>query len=111
MKKVNIKKQSEFDALTLSPGIAMGPSFLFRRFTIDLEEYNYEVSDISKEINVFNKACDSTRDHLLVTQKLSTKLYDNQFSDVFESQIAILEDSIFLQEIEYDIQKSKKVLL
>jgi len=108
MKKVNIKKQSEFDALTLSPGIAMGPSFLFRRFTIDLEEYNYEVSDISKEINVFNKACDSTRDHLLVTQKLSTKLYDNQFSDVFESQIAILEDSIFLQEIEYDIQKSKK---
>ena len=56
MKMDKIKKQSEFDALTLSPGIAMGPSFLFRRFTIDLNEYDYEVTDINKEISAFKKA-------------------------------------------------------
>ena len=103
-----IKKQSEFDALTLSPGIAMGPSFLFRRFTIDLNEYDYEVTDINKEISAFKKACESTKKNLLYTQQLSIKLYEDQFADVFESQVAILEDTIFLQEIENDIRKGKK---
>jgi phosphoenolpyruvate-protein phosphotransferase (PTS system enzyme I) len=108
MKKDKIKKQSEFDALSLSPGIAMGPSFLFRRFTIDLDEYDYKVTDITKEINIFSKACESTRKNLLYTQQLSKKLYEGEFSDVFESQVAILEDTIFLQEIENDIKNGKK---
>lgn len=103
-----LKKQSEFDVLTLSPGIAMGPSFSFRRFTIDLEEYNYRVSNIDKEIEILNKALDSTKNNLRNTHQLSTKLYNDQFSDVFESQIAILEDTIFLNEIENDIKRSKK---
>ncbi|MCK5032490.1 MAG: phosphoenolpyruvate--protein phosphotransferase [Calditrichia bacterium] len=102
------KKQFEFDALILSPGIAMGPAFFFRRIAIDLEEYNYKVTDIEKEINAFHKACGSSKENLIHTQQLSKKLYDDQFSDVFESQIAILEDTIFLQEIENEIKKGKK---
>jgi len=103
-----IKRQSEFDAITLSPGIAMGPAFIFRRITIDLEEYDYEVTDINKEINIFNKACESTKNNLFNTHQLSKKLYDDQFSDVFESQVAIIEDTIFLQEIENEIKSGKK---
>ena len=101
-------RQSEIDALTLSPGIAMGPAFLFRRIAIDIEEYNYKVIDIRKEINLFHKACSSSKENLIYTRQLSAKLYGDQFSDVFESQIAILEDNIFLQEIENAITDEKK---
>jgi phosphotransferase system enzyme I (PtsI) len=103
-----IKKQSEFDSLILSSGIAMGPAFAFRRIAIDLDEYDYEVTDINKEIDILNRACYSTRKNLRSTYQLSKKLYDDQFSDVFESQVAILEDKIFLQEIENEITNNKK---
>jgi phosphoenolpyruvate-protein phosphotransferase (PTS system enzyme I) len=101
-------RQSEIDALILSPGIAMGPAFLFRRIAIDLEEYDYKVTDIRKELYIFHKACNSSKENLVYTRQLSAKLYGDQFSDVFESQVAILEDNIFLQEIESEIKDEKK---
>lgn len=108
MKRDKIKKSTEFDALTLSPGIAMGPAFVFRKIVIDLEEYDYDVTDIDQEIRIFNKACDSAKNNLMNTHQLSKKLYEDQFSEVFESQVAFLEDTIFLKEIENEITTRKK---
>lgn len=101
-------RQSEIDALILSPGIAMGPAFLFRRIAIDIEEYNYIVTDVEKEINIFHKACNSSKENLIYTKQLSAKLYGDQFSEILESQVAILDDNIFLQEIENEIKDEKR---
>jgi phosphotransferase system enzyme I (PtsI) len=94
------KTESVFDALCVSPGMAMGPAFHFRKMAFELDDLNYNVSDIDHEIHVFKNACQATIDQLRETQSLSQHLYGEEFVEIFESQIVFLEDQILLAEIE-----------
>ncbi len=101
-------KQTEFKAECLSPGIAIGPALVFNKISMNLDELNYKISDIGKELEMFNRACSDTIENIRRTKKLSKKIYQKQFDEIFDGQIAILEDKIFLDEIKQKIKKKKK---
>lgn len=108
MKKNKKRKQLEFDVECYSTGLAIGPAFIFRKISINLDDYNFNVSDIRKEIQKLENACSKTITNLQNTKKLSESIYDDQFENIFESQIAILKDDIFLDEIKTEIKLNKK---
>ena len=102
------KKEKSFDTISLSPGISIGPAFLFRRFSFDLHELDINISNTDREIKVFRNACSKTIQNLEETMQMSQEIYGDEFQEIFESQIELLKDQIFLKEIENEIKKQKK---
>jgi len=101
------KKEVILDAVPIVPGLAMGPVYHFRKFAFDIEDFDYLIESVEGELDRFRKACSKTVSFLKKTKKLSNVIYDDQFLDIFESQIALLEDKIFLDEIENRIKDKK----
>jgi len=101
------KKEIVLDVVPIVPGLAMGPAYHFRKFSFDIEDFNYLIESVEGELERFRKACSKTIIFLNRTKKLSNVIYEEQFLDIFESQIAILEDTIFLKEIENLIRDKK----
>ena len=102
-----IKKEVRLDVLSIVPGLAMGPAYYFRKFSFEIDDLNYPVESIQGEIERFRRACAKTSNLLKKTKQLSSVIYDEQFLEIFESQIALLEDRIFLKEIETFIREKK----
>jgi len=102
-----IKKEVRLDVLSVVPGLAMGPAYHFRKFSFEIDDLNYPVESIQGEIERFRLACAKTSELLKKTKQLSSVIYDEQFLEIFESQIALLEDRIFLKEIETLIREKK----
>ena len=78
-------KQTEFTAECLSPGIAIGPALVFKKISMNLDEFNYRISDIEKELKIFKNACLSTIKNIRQTKELSKKIYQKQFDEIFRS--------------------------
>lgn len=95
-----IKKDVILDVVPIVPGLGMGPVYHFRKFSFNIGDFDYPVENVEAEISRVRIACKETVDLLMNTKKLSDDIYSDQFSEIFESQIALLEDNIFLEEIE-----------
>ena len=104
---IGSKKEVELDVLPIVPGLAMGPAFNFRKFSFDIDDLNYKIESIDAEIKRFRRACEETTVLLQETQELSGAIYEEQFLEIFESQIALIGDDIFLKEIENMIREQK----
>ncbi len=110
MKMINSnssKKEVKLDVVPIVPGLAMGPIYHFRKFAFDIEDFDYMIESVDGEIQRFRVACNKTILFLNKTKKLSADIYEDEFIDIFESQIALLEDRIFLEEIEIHIKKNQ----
>ena len=101
------KKEVTLEVVSIVPGLAMGPAHHFRKFSFNIEDLNYKIESVSGEIERFRMACNKTANLLIKTKELSTAIYDDQFLEIFESQVAILRDNIFLEEIEALINEKK----
>ena len=102
------QKQRIFEGLAISPGIAIGPAFIFRKFNLELSDLDYEVSDTAKEIEIFKNACEKTIKGLQDTKEISRQVYEDEFVEIFESQIELLNDKIFMNEIINEIIRQKR---
>ncbi len=89
-----------------SPGIAIGPVFLYRDQTLEPEMQIISDEELSEEIKRFRKAIKDSRDYLKKIHKETDKKYGKDFSDIIQIQIAILDDKIFLQEVEQMISQN-----
>jgi len=101
------KKEVRLEVLSVVPGLAMGPAYQFRKFSFEIDDLNYPIESIEGEIERFQQACIKTANILKKTKQLSSVIYDDQFLEIFESQIALLEDQIFLNEIEIFIREKR----
>jgi phosphotransferase system enzyme I (PtsI) len=97
-----------FDAIKVVPGLALGPAFTFHRATFDLDDLNYEVNDIEKEVSNFLSACEETKRQLREIRRLNGSKLDSQLDGMFESQIAFLEDEFLQNEIREVIVKKNR---
>ncbi len=100
-------KEVILDVVPIVPGLAMGPVYHFRKFSFNIEDFDYLIESVEGELDRFSIACSKTINFLKKTKKLSNVIYEDQFLEIFESQIALLEDKIFLVEIE-NLIKDKK---
>lgn len=107
-KKIIGKKEIKLDVVPIVPGLATGPIYHFRKFSFNIEDFNYLIENVEGELDRFRLACSNTRTFLARTKELSNVIYEDQFLDIFESQIALLEDKIFLDEIETLIRNNKR---
>ena len=105
--KKSVKKQVMLDVVPIISGMAMGPAYSFRKMSFTINELDYPIESIDAEIERFRLACQKTLALLIKTKELSSTVYDDQFLEIFESQIALLDDRIFLSEIETHIRDKK----
>ena len=101
------KKEIQLDVIPVVAGLAMGPVYHFRKFAFDIDDFDYLIESVEGELFRFRSACEKTINFLNKTKRLSTVVYEDEFLDIFESQIALLEDKIFLEEIETLIKKKQ----
>lgn len=107
--KNKIKTQNKEIILTgqaVSPGIAIGQVYLFRTLKINIHELQAEVDDPKREWSLFNSAVKKVVRQLNSAQEASQKQYGDEFSEIFESQKAFLDDIMLLEEIQQEIELS-----
>jgi len=105
--KVNSQQEVTIRGTATSPGIAIGPAFIFKPYSINLSELDTKVQDISAEIRHFESAIKKVLESLTYAQINSEANYQNQFSEIFESQKAFLKDPVLIKEIKQEIDQSK----
>ena len=89
-----------------SPGIAAGAVFIFRPNTINISELELQIENTDQEIIFFDNAIQQVIRQLNYSQNKSELRYGDQFSEIFESQIAFLNDPELLKEIKQEISGS-----
>jgi phosphotransferase system enzyme I (PtsI) len=104
----NSKKEVILEGMATSPGIAIGPVYIFNPYAINLSELELEIDDIENEIVLFEKARLKVLEQLEYSQAHSEALYGNQFNEIFETQKAFLNDTVLMDEIIQTIKDKNK---
>lgn len=99
MKNKDQSKQIIIKGQATAPGIAVGPAFIFKPFALNLAEINSSAESVASEIELFESARLKVLDQLSFARKQSNESYGDEFSEIFESQIAFLNDQILQDEI------------
>jgi len=107
MSKKRILREIKLTGIPTSPGIAMGPIYIFRPFQLNISELEGTVDNVERELELFDNAIEKVLRQLDNAQKSSEAYYKDQFSEIFESQKAFLKDSVLINEIKQEIVRSK----
>jgi phosphotransferase system enzyme I (PtsI) len=83
-----------------SPGISSGPVFLYREPTFDPELLIIDESNIFLEIERFRKAVGNSKKYLEKICEDTINSYGKEFAELLITQITILNDVEFLNEVE-----------
>ncbi len=81
-----------------SPGIAIGPVYLFTRDHLKVESRPIQDKDVDAEIERFKKALEDTREDILKTRALAVKQTGDIVARIFDSHLLILEDVMLVDE-------------
>ncbi len=98
------KYEISLKGIPASPGIVIGPVFLYHEPSFEPELRTVPKTHIKKEIDRFKKAVQSCKDYLSKVYEETDKHYGQDFAEIIQIQISILEDNIFLNEVEFLIK-------
>ncbi|GAB4328041.1 MAG: phosphoenolpyruvate--protein phosphotransferase [Calditrichia bacterium] len=113
MKKLSPDKSTDeikeivIEGIPASPGIAIGPVFLYTEPTYTPELRLVHKKKINSEIKRFQEAVDASKNYLQKILDETEKNYGKEFTEIIETQVSILEDTIFLQEVVQLIQDKR----
>lgn len=96
-------------ALGASEGIAIGKAFVLPHWEWELPDQKIDVSDLAKE---FDRLYEGIRRSKTEISQMKTELDEavgSEESSIFDAHIAILEDPVFMNEIQGIIQRQYKV--
>ncbi len=99
--------QLKLKGLAASPGIAIGPAFLYFTPTWEPQIEVIHPERIDKEIKLLRRAIGFARDYVERSIKKAQKQYGDDIVHILEVQLAFLNDEIFIQEIEEYIRREK----
>ena len=102
-----IKKEIVLSGMTASQGIAIGKIFIHSELEVDLAHSGIPKSQIEMQILIFRDAIEKTKESLRESIEKTASAYGDEFSDVFLGQIALIEDDIFLKEVEDEILENR----
>ena len=105
-KKAQIKEQN-FEGISVSPGIAIGPVVCMTE-TIHIPERTIQKEDIDSEIERLKQAIEATKKELeTLSEKIHSDIGKSQ-AEIFEVHKLILEDESLLEKIVSRIKQEKK---
>jgi phosphotransferase system enzyme I (PtsI) len=96
-------------ALGASAGIAIGKAFVLPHWEWELTDQKIDVSDLAKE---FDRLYEGIRRSKTEISQMKTELDEvvgTEESSIFDAHIAILEDPVFMNEVQGIIQRQYKV--
>ncbi|OGB60999.1 MAG: phosphoenolpyruvate--protein phosphotransferase [Caldithrix sp. RBG_13_44_9] len=88
-----------------SAGISIGPVFLYYQHTLEPELQPITGESVEAEIQKFQKAIEESREYLYKIHQETDQRYGRDFAEIVQVQISILDDTIFLNEVEQLIRK------
>ena len=106
MKNRYSKRELILQGTPTSPGIAIGPVYIFKPLTINLSELEIKIENIEAEFRHFDRARKSVLAQLRYTRLISEEHYGDQFTDIFDSQQAFLDDPVLIEEIREEIART-----
>ncbi|NIU02180.1 MAG: hypothetical protein GWN01_15140, partial [Nitrosopumilaceae archaeon] len=87
-----------------SPGINIGPCFIYKEPDWEPELRIIDKENVDKQIKRFRRSVKKSLTHLKTVAQETGHFYGKDISDILNLQIAILKDEIFLKEVEDAIQ-------
>jgi len=94
-----------FRGIPASPGISIGRAVVLRRDEPKISPHSIEMSQVEPEIQRFQAAVKSTHRRLEADQNRATREIGTAAGRIFEAHLMILEDPVFLEEIEHGIRE------
>ncbi|MDB5052567.1 MAG: phosphoenolpyruvate-protein phosphotransferase [Bacilli bacterium] len=92
-----------------SPGIAIGKAFVLPAWEWDLSDEMVGVDDLALEFEKLYDGIRSSKDELQHIKKDIFNLIGEEESNIFDAHLAILEDPIFMNEVQGIMQRQFKV--
>ncbi len=100
------KKNRVIKGIAASPGIAIGPAYMFTRQAIEIHRRRISEDEIPAEIVKFEEAITKTREELLsLKQFLSDK--GAHPAKIFEAHLLLLEDRMLVEDVIRELKEKK----
>ncbi len=96
----NKKREVVLEGVPASPGISIGPCFVFAELTWDPVPTIISAEQVGEQIQTFRNSVNSVLEELKQTYRKTQHQYGDELAEIMEVQIAFLEDDIFLREVE-----------
>jgi len=102
------KEETVFRGIAASPGIAVGPVFLFQKHVPVINEKTVDPEGIDSEILRLGSAVDRSRRELSKIYDFAKQKLGEHQAKIFEAQVMILEDSVLFDSIDSRIRNERK---
>jgi len=99
-KKTDQRYEVKLKGRRVVSGMCMGPAFLFYNKSFQLTDLSLSTADTEREIIALKDAISNVITLLQDSKNQSKNNHGQNFADVFDAQIAILEDNILFKEVE-----------
>ncbi|MGB9695837.1 MAG: phosphoenolpyruvate--protein phosphotransferase [Ignavibacteria bacterium] len=101
-------REKTYYGIPASPGISVGRAYLYLRRRIDVNEHNIPDNEIENEINSLKSSIEYSKKELEKVYKMSVESIGEEKSAIFQSQLEVLNDQIFIDIIISRIRREKK---
>ncbi|MEX1139805.1 MAG: phosphoenolpyruvate--protein phosphotransferase [Bacteroidota bacterium] len=104
------RKQEEavFRGIAASPGIAVGPAYLFQKHVPVINQKTVEPEGVEPEILRLRSALDRSRRELSKIYDFAKQKLGEHQAKIFEAQVMILDDSVLFDSIDGRIRAERK---
>jgi len=101
-------KEIRFKGIPASPGISIGPAYIFRKHTPSVYVRSLDQTEIEKEIERLQKARERSQYELQKVFQFADQRLGPEQAKIFEAQLLLLEDDYLFTTIIDRIRKEKK---
>lgn len=99
------KSEKILKGIPASPGINIGPCFIYKEPALEPDIKLIKRANVDKEIKRFRNSVKKSQSYLKKAARETVQFYGKNISNVLDSQMALIEDTIFLNEVEEMIKK------
>jgi len=93
------KHETSLKGIPASPGIVIGPVFIYHEPSYEMELRSIKPENVNHEISRFQDALQASKEYLIKIFEETDKSLGQDFAEIIQIQISILEDHIFLNEV------------
>ncbi|MCC5022003.1 MAG: phosphoenolpyruvate--protein phosphotransferase [Candidatus Synoicihabitans palmerolidicus] len=108
MSELTVKPEVILHGISASPGIAYGPTFVYRKAELEVPEYLVTAERCEAEIERLNVALMQTRGQISRIRDQVEKNLGPEEARIFDAHLLVLEDQALISETEREIQTSGK---
>ncbi|WP_221033000.1 phosphoenolpyruvate--protein phosphotransferase [Actomonas aquatica] len=106
MSETDANSELILQGISASPGIAYGPTFVYRKAELEVPEYQVTADKRAAEVERLNQALMTTRGQITVIRDQVEKNLGPDEAQIFDAHLMVLEDQALISETEREIETS-----